>query len=44
MEKVDDIISLKKTLVKNSIDVHEVDKLFEELDGFEWLRRQTTRY
>jgi hypothetical protein len=44
MEKVESIISQKKTLLKNSKDVNETDRLFAELDGLEWLQRQITRY
>jgi hypothetical protein len=41
IEKVESIISQKKTLLKNSKDVHEFDRLlFAELDGLEWLQRQ----
>jgi hypothetical protein len=34
----------KKTLLKNSKDVHESDRLLAELDGLEWLQRQIARY
>jgi hypothetical protein len=44
IEKVAAIIEQKKTLLKNSKDVHESDKLFAELDSLEWLRRQIARY
>ena len=44
MEKVESIIQHKKTLLKNSKDVHETDRLFVELDGLEWLQRQIARY
>jgi hypothetical protein len=44
MEKVEAIIMRKKTLLKNSKDVHESDRLFAELDGLEWLQRQIERY
>ena len=40
IEKVESIISQKKTLLKNSNDVHESDRLFTELDALEWLQRQ----
>jgi hypothetical protein len=33
MEKVESFISHKKTLLKNSKDVNETDRLFAELDG-----------
>jgi hypothetical protein len=44
IEKVEFIIKEKKTLLKNSKDVHESDRLFAELDGLEWLQRQIERY
>ena len=44
IEKVEFIIQEKKTLLKNSKDVHESDRLFAELDGLEWLQRQRARY
>jgi hypothetical protein len=44
IEKVESIIQHKKTLLKNSKDVHETDRLFAELDGLEWLQRQIARY
>jgi hypothetical protein len=40
LEKVEFIIKEKKTLLKNSKDVHESDRLFAELDCLEWLQRQ----
>jgi hypothetical protein len=40
IEKVESIILQKKSLLKNSKDVHEADRLFAELDGLEWLQRQ----
>jgi hypothetical protein len=40
IEKVESIIMNKKSLLKNSKDVHESEKLFAELDGLEWLQRQ----
>ena len=40
IEKVESIIQHKKTLLKNSKDVDETDRLFAELDGLEWLQRQ----
>lgn len=42
IEKVESIISQKKTLLKNCKDVHESDRLFTELDAAEWLQRQIT--
>jgi phosphoserine aminotransferase len=44
IEKIGSIIEQKKTLLKNSKDVHEFDRLFAELDGLEWLQRQIARY
>jgi hypothetical protein len=44
IEKVESIISQKKALLKNCKDVHESDRLFAELDGLEWLRRQIAPY
>jgi hypothetical protein len=44
MEKVESIIQQKKTLLKNSKDIDETDRLFAELDGLEWLQRQIARY
>jgi hypothetical protein len=44
LEKVEAIIMQKKSLLKNSKDVHESDRLFAELDGLEWLQRQIARY
>ena len=44
IEKVESIITQKKTLLKNSKDVHESDRLFAELDGLEWLQRQIAVY
>jgi hypothetical protein len=44
LEKVESIILQKKTVLKNSKDIHESDRLFVELDGLEWLQRQIVRY
>jgi hypothetical protein len=44
IEKVEAIIMQKKSLLKNSKDVHQADRLFAELDGLEWLQRQIERY
>jgi hypothetical protein len=44
IEKVESIILQKKTLLKNSKDVHESDRLLAELDGLEWLQRQIAVY
>ncbi|MDQ4016193.1 MAG: hypothetical protein M3136_10590 [Thermoproteota archaeon] len=37
IEKVESIILQRRTLLKNSNDVCESDRLFAELNGFEWL-------
>ncbi len=42
IEKVESIFSQKKTLLKDSKDVHERDRLFTEFDAAEWLQRQIT--
>jgi hypothetical protein len=44
IEKVESIIMQKKTLLKNSKDVHESERLYTELDSLEWLQRQIERY
>jgi hypothetical protein len=44
LEKVEPLIMQKKELLKNSIDVHESERLFVELDALEWLQRQIVRY
>jgi hypothetical protein len=44
LEKVESVILQKKALLKNSRDIYESEKLFEELDGLEWLQRQILRY
>jgi hypothetical protein len=44
IEKVESIIMEKKTLLKNSKDVHESERLYTELDSLEWLQRQIERY
>jgi hypothetical protein len=44
IEKVESIIQQKKTLLKNSKDVNETDRLFAELDDLEWLQLQIARY
>ena len=44
LEKLKSIILQKKTLLKNSKDIHESERLFAELDGLEWLQRQIVRY
>jgi phosphoserine aminotransferase len=43
-DKVESIIKQKKAQLKNSKDVNESDRLFAEIDGLEWLRRQIARY
>jgi hypothetical protein len=40
IELIEPIILEKKALLKNSKDVHESDRLLEELDGLEWLQLQ----
>lgn len=44
IEKVESIIMEKKALLKESSDIYESERLFEELDGLEWLQRQIARY
>jgi hypothetical protein len=44
IEKVESIILQKKTLLKNSKDLHESEKPFAKLDGLEGLQRQVARY
>ena len=44
IEKVESIISQKKTLLKNSKDVRESDRLFTEVDALEWFKRQIAVY
>ena len=44
LEKIDVIIERKKALMKSSKDVYELDRMFAELDGLEWLQRQVARY
>ncbi len=44
IEKVEAIVSQKKSQVKNSRDVHELDRLFAELEALEWLQRQIAKY
>lgn len=44
IENVESFILQKKTLLKNSKDVHESDRLFAELDGLEWLQLQIAVY
>ena len=44
MEKVEFLILQRKAALKNSKDVHELDRLFVELDALEWLQRQIARY
>jgi len=44
LEKIDAIVQWKKSLMKNSKDVYEFDRLVSELDGLEWLQRQIARY
>ncbi len=44
LENVESIILQKKTVLKDSKDIHQSDRLFAELDGLEWLQRQISRY
>lgn len=44
IEQVESVNLQKKTILKNSEDVHESDRLFKELAGLEWLQRQIARY
>jgi len=44
IEKVESLISQKKTLLGNSKEVHESDRLFTELDALEWFQRQIAVY
>jgi hypothetical protein len=43
-DKVEALITQKKALLKNSKDIHESERLFDELDGLEWLESQIARY
>jgi hypothetical protein len=44
IERIEHMISEKKTLLRNSKDVHESDRLFTELDTLEWFQRQIAIY
>ena len=44
IEKIEIMILQKKSLLKNSKDVYEADRLFAELEGLEWLQGQTARF
>lgn len=44
LENVEVLIKQKKAQLKNSIDAHESERLFAELDGLEWLQRQIAKY
>jgi hypothetical protein len=44
IEQVDAIIAEKQSLLMNSKDVYETDRLFAELEGLEWLQRQIARF
>lgn len=44
LEKIESIISQKKTLLKNRKEVHESYRLFTELYPLEWFQRQITPY
>jgi hypothetical protein len=43
IEKVESIILQRKTLLKNSNDFCESDRLFAELERLEWLQLQIAR-
>jgi hypothetical protein len=43
IEKIEIMILQKKSLLKNSKDVYEADRLFAELEGLECLQGQTAR-
>ncbi len=44
IERIGSMISQKKSLLSNSKDVHERDRLFTELDALEWFQRQIAVY
>jgi hypothetical protein len=44
IEKIEIMILQKKSLLKNSKDVYEADRLFAELEGLESLQGQTARF
>jgi hypothetical protein len=44
IEKIEIMILQKKSLLKNSKDVYEADRLFAELEGLECLQGQTARF
>jgi hypothetical protein len=44
LENVEPLIKQKNELLKNIKEVHELERLFSELDGLEWLQQQITRY
>jgi hypothetical protein len=44
IEEVESLILHKNEQLKNSKDVYESDRIFEELDGLEWLQRQIAVY
>jgi hypothetical protein len=44
IDLIEPIILKKKAQLKNSKDVHELDRLFAELEGLEWLQRQIAVY
>lgn len=44
IEKIEFIISQKKTLLKNRKYVHESYRLFKELYAWEWFQRQIAPY
>ena len=44
IKKIDVMDERKKDLMKSNKDVHDLDRLFAELDGLEWLQRQIARH
>ncbi len=44
LEKVESLIVQMKALLKKSNDIHQSERLFAELDGWEWLQQQIARY
>lgn len=44
IEKIEIIILQKKSLLKNSKDMYEADRLFAELEDLECLQGQTARF
>ena len=44
IEKLDRSILMRKTHLKQTKDVKEVDRLFTELEALEWLQRQVKNH